>query len=310
MISSNLSSHSFLSNLAQNQKELQNSLRQLSTGKRISSAADDPAGLSISSSMESDLRSLKAAHRNAEDGLSMLDSSQGAFNEQYSLLVRMRELTVQGLNDTYNLDDVNNIRTELVELRDEFFRIANTTQFNGNVLSYSPGLKAQFQIGSNNSSDDQLRLLTTDFATSDSSISPLLNEGFFTLNSTTTATSITDANTGLGSSAGAAVRLTKTTLISFKEMLGDTLLKTLDAAMNGMQTRLARVGANHNRLLSIIENNLRQQEGLASASSRITDLDFAEESSKLARLQLRTQASVSALGQAKDLPQSIIQLLQ
>ena len=265
------------SQLNRTQNSLTKSLERISSGLRINSAADDAAGLSVATSMESDNKSIKQAMRNTNDGISMIQTAEGGANEVYNILTRMRELAVQSSNQTYSSTDRNQMSIEFNALRKEIGRIATTANFNSiSVLNSTKTLT--FQIGLHNNSDNRFNMVLASVNLSIGSLA--ISSGSVSLGGATT----------LVSSANSAITAIDTALVSVNDAR-------------------AHLGAFQNRLESTLNEASNYSQTLSSAASNIIDVDYATESSNMTRYQIMQQAGVASLGQAKAIPQSIISLL-
>lgn len=255
-------------------KAQQSSMEKLSSGLRINRAGDDAAGLSISEKMRGQIRGLDQASKNAQDGISLIQTAEGALNEVHSILQRQRELVVQAGNDgTLESDDAKAIQDEITQLNDELDGIADRTEFNGKKLldgSYS----AKFQIGAN--SGQQLTLTINSGATS---------AGF-------TASELTVSGIAAnGTSFDADVAL-------------------VDAAIAKVSAARSNLGANQNRLEHTINNLDNASENLSAAESRIRDVDMAKEMMEQTKNAILAQAAQAMLAQANQQPQGVLQLLR
>ena len=270
-VNSNISSLNSQRYLSQVTDRLNSNFQRLASGLRIASASDDPAGLGISERMRAQIRSLGQAARNGQDGVSLVQTAEGALNEVNSNLIRMRELAIAAANGTYSTADRSTLDAEFQLLIEEIDRISGSTQFNGvNVLSSSAGTVA-IQIGTESGD-------TVDIGLVDSSSSALgLSGASFDLTTVTNATA---------------------------------LLDTLDAAVDTLVTTRGNLGAAQNRLQSAIRSIQNAQEKLAAAESRIRDVDVAAETADLTRNSIVQQAAVSVLAQANLQPQIALSLLQ
>jgi flagellin len=265
-----------INNLNRTQGSLSKSLGKISSGLRINKAADDAAGLSVASRMDSDLTSLKQAMRNTNDGISMVQTAEGSLSELHNILVRMRELSVQASNETYNATDRTMIATEMGQLKSEYVRIASTANFNRVSVLKGTDTAFNIQVGIKDNADNRI------------------NINLASLNSTMGAVGLTFtggvASSGFLSNAQGNV-------------------STIDAALSKIATRRARMGAIQNRLESALANAANYSENLSASKSRIMDVDYASESANMTRFQIQQQAGVAALSQAKAISQSIISLL-
>ena len=253
-----------------------NSLAKLSSGSRINKAGDDAAGLAISEKMKSQIGGLTQAKRNAQDGISLVQTAEGALNESHSILERMRDLAVQGGNGTLTKDDRASINKELNALHQELTRISQTTEFNTQTLFSQNKAKAvtfTFQIGANSGQ---------------------------TLAVTVGAM---DGESLLGSAVA-----------NFK--LGDdgknagTMISNIDKAIATVSDQRATLGAVQNRLEHTINNLTATNENLSDANSRIRDVDMAEEMMTFTKSNILSQAATSMLAQANAMPNSVLNLLQ
>lgn len=259
--------------LGMNQTGASKSMEKLSSGFRINRAGDDAAGLSISEKMRGQIRGLKQASRNAQDGISLIQTAEGALNETHSILQRMRELVVQAGNaGTLEDDDLAAIQAEITELNDELDGIADRTEFNGKKL-LNGAFSEDFQIGAN--IGQQLEI----------TINSGVNEEGFTAEHLTVDGIVAD-----GTSFDADVAL-------------------VDAAIEKVSTARSNLGANQNRLEHTIANLDNARENLQAAESRIRDLDMAEEIMAFTKNNILQQAATAMLAQANMAPQSVLQLL-
>ena len=249
-----------------------NSLAKLSSGSRINKAGDDAAGLAISEKMKAQIGGLTQAKRNAQDGISLVQTAEGALNESHSILERMRDLTVQGKNGTLTDDDRASINKELSALHQELTRISTDTEFNTQKLLNSAGNKFTFQIGANSG---QVIGVTIGNMGGESLLGALDN---FTL-----GTGGANANAMLGS---------------------------IDAAIKTVSDQRADLGAVQNRLEHTINNLTATNENLSEANSRIRDVDMAEEMMTFTKSNILSQAATSMLAQANAMPNSVLNLLQ
>lgn len=257
-------------NLMSTQKALGKSITRLSSGMRINSAADDAAGLAISSRMTADIRSVGQAERNANDGISMIQIAEGAMNEQQNIMGRLRELAVQSANGAISDNERAFIDAEKDQLVGEVERISQVTEFNGfNMLGGDAGTFAM-QVGKDATAND-----TIDVA-------------FTATDTTTLGVNAMDLSSAGGASAA---------------------LGTIDTAIDALSTTRAGLGASQNRLEVTIQNLRTEEENLTSANSRIRDVDVARESAALTRNQIMSQAGTAMLAQANQLPSMALSLL-
>ena len=270
-VNNNISSINAQRNLVVTTDRLQKSLQRLSSGLRITRAADDAAGLAISESFRAEIRSLGQAQRNANDAISLLQIAEGALNETSGLLIRMRELAIQAANGTLGSSERQTVDSEFQGLRDEITRIARVSQFNGaEILNGISSIT--FQIGSQNTSGDRITL-----------------------------SGVTATADGIGVTSSVAL----TSLSGAQAALG-----VLDSAISTVASLRATFGTVQNRLESTIRSLAVSIENTSAAESRIRDVDFAQETAELTRNQVLQQAGIAVLSQANVSTQSALSLLQ
>ena len=250
-----------------------NSLAKLSSGLRINKAGDDAAGLAISEKMKAQIGGLTQAKRNAQDGISLVQTAEGALNESHSILERMRDLTVQGKNGTLTDDDRASINKELNALHTELTRISTDTEFNTQKLLNKADNAFTFQIGANAGQTISV------------TIQNMGGKALLTLESKAFALDAGGAN-------------------------ADKLLTTIDAAIKKVSDQRADLGAVQNRLEHTINNLTATNENLSEANSRIRDVDMAEEMMTFTKSNILSQAATSMLAQANAMPNSVLNLLQ
>lgn len=264
-----------------NNDRLATSVERISSGIRINRGADDAAGLAISEALRSDIRALRQAVRNANDGISLINVTEGALNEQSSILIRLRELSSQAATGTVGSTERQTVQLEFDALRLEIDRIANTTAFNGQKL-------VDGSLASTTVSTSQILIQVGIDSGVDSRIN--LNEQ---INLTAvTASALGVAGLSVTSAAGAL-----------------TALDTINSAISIVTQSRGKVGAVQNRLVRTISNLSISVENLQAAESAIRDADIAEEVALLTRNQILVQASTAMVGQANLIPQSVLQLL-
>lgn len=260
--------------LTANNTNISKNLEKLSSGYKINRAADDAAGLAISEKMRAQIRGLDQAVNNANDGISLIQTAEGALNETHSILQRMRELAVQSANGTYQ-DDVDraNLNDEITALKSEVDRIANSTHFNKvNLLDGTLATSAlTFQIGANGTADQQVQF----------NIAKMDTDG------------LAIGGVGVDTRANA-----------------NAAIATLDTAINTVSTTRSGLGALQNRLEYTVNNLSTTSENLTSAEARIRDVDMAKEMVAMTKNNILIQASQTMLAQANTQPQGVLQLLQ
>ena len=275
VIQTNVASLQAQKNLSSSQANLQTSFNRLSSGNRINTAKDDAAGLAISESMKSQIRSFSVAERNAGDAISMAQTAEGALGELTNIVGRMRELAVQASNGALQSSDRAFIQTEFSNLQAETKRIMTSTKFNGKQLITSAVRTDDFQVGINNTSDDRI---TMTFG------------GIDLKTLTTSGAGGTKLGSGPGNARGA--------------------IDTIDKALANLSTARARFGAAINRLETTTSNIQTVRLNLSAANSRIRDVDVADETASLSRQQVLTQAGTSVLSQANSSPQAALSLIR
>jgi len=255
------------------------SLEKLSSGLRINRAADDAAGLAISQGLRSQVNGLNVAARNAQDGISVIQTAEGALEEVHSILQRVRDLAVQAGNDSNNPASRDAIRTEISALGDELTRVAESNNFNGIKLLNGDNASLTFQVGAGSvQAEDQIDVTLQDFSGLGATIKSLADE--------TAATGITSAATAL-----AAIDTI------------DTQIKSVSSARSGL-------GAAQNRFESAINSLNVSAENLSAANSRISDTDMAAEMVKYTAANILSQAGTAMLAQANQANQGVLQLLR
>jgi flagellin len=283
-INTNLASLNAQRNLNASQMSLATSMQRLSSGLRVNSAKDDAAGLAIAERMNTQVRGMNVAVRNANDGISLAQTAEGALGKVADSLQRMRELAVQARNSTNSDADKVSLDKEFGELAKEVQRVLGGTTFNGkNILGAEAGSQS-FQVGANTTTDDTIDIVTTNLATA----------------AAITTIAGTD-NTG----AGRAVIDSTADATAIGTVIND-----LDSALDVINSERATLGASQNRFEAVISNLQVSVESQSAARSRIMDADFAAETANLSRAQILQQAGNAMVAQANQQPQQVLQLLQ
>jgi flagellin len=272
-VNTNIASLTAQRNLVGTQASLQTSLERLSSGLRINSAKDDAAGLALSDKMTGQIRGLNQAVRNANDGISMAQTAEGALQESTNLLQRMRELAVQSANGTYGTSERNSLNTEFQQLQQEITRIANKTVFNGKQVLMGSMNGTTLQVGAN--AGDTITM----------------SVGTATM--TASGLQVNASNATIGTTGAASTALGK-----------------IDAALSAIDIFRGKLGAIQSRLDSTVSNLMNISENVSSAKSQIMDADFAAETANLTRAQILQQAGVAMLSQANAIPQAALALLK
>ena len=277
VINTNIKSLMAANALTVNGRNMRNTMQSLSTGSRINGAADDAAGLSIRENMTAQIRGLNAAVRNANDAISMLQTADGAMEEQSVMMQRMRELGVLAQNDTYSSAQRTAMDDEFAALKTEIDRIGSDTQWNNfNLLDATGGNMGgastfSFQVGANSGQ--------------------------------TIEVTITDQST-----AGALSAIASSTVASAASAA--SAVSALDTAIAALASNRSVIGASINRLTHAADNAANIAQNVTESRSRVTDTDYAAATSELARTQIIQQAATAILAQANQQPQSVLSLLK
>ncbi|HEY9063725.1 MAG TPA: flagellin [Burkholderiaceae bacterium] len=275
-VNTNLFSLNAQRKLAGTESSLATSMQRLSSGLRINSAADDAAGLAISQRMSAQVRGMNVAIRNANDGISLAQTADGALASVGDSLQRMRELAVQARNSTNSDSDKDSLNLEFQQLSSEIGRVLGGTTFNGKAILGADAGTLTFQVGANVTTNDSIDITTTNLTT-DAKI-----------------TTVTGASIGSAANTSAIA----------------TVITDIDTAIDDINSQRATFGASQNRFNSVVSNLQSSVENQSAASSRITDADFATETANMSRAQILQQAGTAMVAQANQLPQSVLRLLQ
>ena len=276
IINHNLMANNAIRNANINSTSAGKSAEKLASGLKINKAGDNAAGLAISEKMRGQIRGLDQASSNAQDGISLIQTAEGGLSETTAILQRMRELAVQGANDTNVGADRDQIGKEVVQLQAEIDRIANNTEFNTKKLlnTNSGAGTITFQVGAN-----QAQVITLDIG------------------------NMTAASLGVAAASVKIDNTTTSTTIS-------KAISTINKAINSVSTERAKLGAYQNRLEHTIANLGTSSENLTAAESRIRDVDMAKEMSKFSKNNILSQAAQAMLSQANQQPQQVLSLLR
>ena len=281
VVNTNIASLNAQRNLSASGQQLAVTLQRLSSGLRVNSAKDDAAGLAVSQAFTAQIRGNGQAVRNANDGISLGQTAEGALGQIGSNVQRIREIAVQAANGTISNTNRSQLQKEVDQLTQEISRIVSTTQFNGtNLLSGASTLT--FQVGADGTSTNQLSVTTTNLALTGAA-------GLFTFSGTLTATGVVDVTTQATASAA---------------------LASLDSDISQVSTIRSTFGAVQNRFEAVISSLQNYVENLEASRSRILDADFAAETANLTRGQILQQAGTAVLSQANALPQTALSLLR
>lgn len=271
-VNTNIASLNAQRNLTSSQSSLNTSLQRLSSGLRINSAKDDAAGLAISNRMTAQISGMNQAARNANDAISLAQTAEGALDEVTNMLLRMRELAIQSVNDTNTTSDRTSLDAEFQQLMEEIDRIADSTTFNGRTILNGDMAAAVFQVGANSGDT-----ISVSFGSADMNVADDL---------AIDAENVLDATAASGA------------------------IVALDDALGVVDSFRGTLGAIQSRFESTIANVTNISENVSAARSRIMDADFALETANLTRAQILQQAGVAMLAQANMVPQTALSLLQ
>ena len=271
-VNTNIASLKARNNLNQTSRSLSGSFERISSGLRITKAADDAAGLGVAESMDAQEISARQAMRNTNDGISMVQTAEGSTNEVANIVKRMRELAVQSSSETLATTERAYIQSEYLSLEEEVDRIAQTTEFNGIALSEGTNTQLNVQVGIMNTTNDQITVTFGDLRV--------------------TALAIDSGSIGLDTSANAF-----------------NAIDDLDDALDTLNGYRANLGASQNRLDSSLRNMETYAENLSSAQSQIRDADFAYETAELSKTQIMQQAGTAILAQANQVGQGALSLI-
>ena len=283
-INSNIISLNAQRNVGAAQSSLASSMQRLSSGLRVNSAKDDAAGMAIAERMSAQSRGMTVAARNANDGISLAQTAEGALGKVSDSLQRMRELAVQSANATNSSSDKDSLDKEFGELAKEMQRVLGGTTFNGlHVLGSNAGT-LNFQVGANTTVNDTISITTTDM-TSDSTITGVAgtdNQG--------TGRALIDSSASASTIRG--------------------VIGSIDTALDSVNSQRATLGASQSRFDAVVSNLHQSIENQTAARSRIIDTDYAAETANLSRAQILQQAGNAMVAQANQLPSQVLQLLR
>ena len=281
-------------------KDMETSMERLSTGKRINSANDDAAGVAIASRLSSEIRGTNQAIRNAQDGQALINTAEGAHSEVENILQRMREIAVQGANDTNDADDRTNLKAELDQLGAEINRISTASTWAGQtLLGNADSVAADFPLATGGRTGEET--FTFHIGSGDATTDQI-DIGIV---------GIQTISLGLGSTIGTAGDDTDTDALLVDTAANAVATITLlDTAIKDLNTQRANLGAVSNRLDSTVSNLTNISINLEGGKGRIEDADFAAESTSLAKSQILQQASTAMLAQANASKQNVLSLLQ
>ncbi|MEH0168636.1 flagellin [Paucibacter sp. JuS9] len=276
VINTNINSLNSQRNINNSQAAVSVAMQRLSSGLRVNSSKDDAAGLAIAERMSTQVRGMNVAMRNANDGISLAQTAEGALAKVGDNLQRMRELAVQGRNATNTTADLGSLGKEFKELSNEILRVTGGTTFNGRAILAGDSGTQTFQIGANTTANDRVDVATKN------------------MNTDGTITAVTGA--------------TFDDTIVQADL--DTIIDDIDTALDTVNSERAVLGASQNRFDAVISNLQISVENQTAARSRIMDADFAAETANLSRAQILQQAGTAMIAQANQMPQNVLSLLR
>ena len=282
IINTNIGSLNAQRNLSASQSSLATSMQRLSSGLRVNGARDDAAGLAIAERMNAQVRGMNVAIRNANDGISLAQTAEGALGKVSDSLQRMRELAVQARNASNSSSDKESLNKEYGELAKEIQRVLGGTKFNGRSILGTDAGTQTFQVGAGVTTNDAIDIVTTNLAAA-STISTVAGTG------------------GAAPTAGIGSAATTTDIA--------TVITNIDTAIDTINSERATLGASQSRFDSVISNLQISVENQSAARSRIMDTDFAAETANLSRAQILQQAGNAMVAQANQMPQLVLSLL-
>ncbi|WP_325924078.1 flagellin N-terminal helical domain-containing protein [Pantoea dispersa] len=293
-------------NLNKSQSSLGTAIERLSSGLRINSAKDDAAGQAIANRFTSNINGLTVAARNANDGISLAQTAEGALSEINNNLQRVRDLTVQAQNSSNSASDIDSIQAEVNQRMEEINRVTAQTDFNGiKVLNTGSGTKDySFQVGSKDAETISITISSSN--------------GYNLAKAGATGTALNTRTMGTGDTVNGTARATqavgfdvlKGSVSASGTAAGTTPLADIDAAIKSVDSQRSLLGASQNRFESTITNLNNTVNNLSAARSRIQDSDYATEVSNMSRAQILQQAGSSVLAQANQVPQTMLSLLR
>jgi flagellin len=271
-VNTNMASVDAVNQLNLSTRKLQRSFERVASGLRINKAADDAAGLGVAENLQTVYRSAHQAMRNTNDGISIVQTAEGAANEVGNILKRMRELAIESASETLGSTERAYIQDEFLQLSAEVDRIANVTEFNGVQLANGNATQLSVQVGVNNTTNDRIQITLGDLRV--------------------TVLGVDTGTINLSSVAGARAALA-----------------AFDTALDSVNSNRSKFGAVQNRFMASLRNMEIYTENLQAAESRIRDADYAKETSEMAKHQILQQAGISVLSQAKAVNQGVLALL-
>jgi len=296
-------------NLSTSQSSLSQSMQRLSSGLRVNSARDDAAGLAIAERMSAQIKGMNVAVRNANDGISLAQTAEGALGKIGDNLQRMRELAVQSRNATNSDGDRANLQKEFKQLQQEIDRTVKGTKFNGTALFASgASTTLSFQVGAGTDATDRIDIDGAVLGGGTAGTATVVDSTAATADADlmATVTSNWDGTNGIsigGGASGVATNIATTSQI-------DDAINVIDKALDTINDKRAAFGASQNRFEAVISNLQTNIENQTASRGRIVDADFATETANLSRSQILQQAGTAMVAQANQLPQQVLSLLR
>src|SRR3990167_3982292 len=295
-------------NLSTSQSSLSQSMQRLSSGLRVNSARDDAAGLAIAERMSAQIKGMNVAVRNANDGISLAQTAEGALGKIGDNLQRMRELAVQSRNATNSTGDRANLQKEFKELQDEIKRTVSNTSFNGTKLLNGSSGDLAIQVGANTTGDDKITITGVDMNGTASLTDAVATDPTPSTAAVVLATAFSAQSDDAEGLAIGGKMNDGSTDVAVGDI--DTAINVIDKALDRVNEQRATFGATQNRLEAVISNLNVNIENQSPARGRIMDADFATETANLSRSQILQQAGNAMIAQANQLPQQVLSLLR
>ena len=309
-INTNMPSLNAQRNLNTSQTSLATSMQRLSSGLRVNSAKDDAAGLAIAERMNTQIRGMNVAVRNANDGISFAQTAEGSLSKIGDNLQRMRELAVQSRNATNSEGDRSNLQKEFTQLQEEIDRTIKNSKFNGGSLFSSASTTLTFQVGAGTEDSDRITVSSAALgggtAASAGSVIATLDGSLSQTEVQNLMATLTTTNTGNSTAAG--ISIGGTSAVVGTDI--DSAIKVIDEALTQVNDKRAQFGAVQNRFEAVISNLQVSVENESAARGRIMDADFAAETANLTRAQILQQAGTAMVSQANSVPQNVLSLLR
>jgi flagellin len=309
-INTNLASLNAQRNLNTSQSSLATSMQRLSSGLRVNSAKDDAAGLAIAERMNTQVRGMNAAIRNANDAISLSQTAEGALSTIGDNLQRMRELAVQSRNATNSTGDRDNLQKEFLALQQEISRTINNSSFNSQKMFDGSVASMEFQVGAGTTTDDRITVTGVNMVGTASNYTTLQTAATASPPTLTIGDAMSTVISQFDGTNGITIGSTDSTGAATTATSIDDAINVIDYALNKVNDARADYGALQNRFDAVIKNLQVNVENQSAARGRIMDADFASETANLSRSQVLQQAGNAMVAQANQLPQQVLKLLQ